>query len=498
MKKVLKWLGIGAGAIVLLIIIASVIVMLIVDEKMIAEQMEGALNRHVVIEDISVGIFSVVSGIEVNGVQISNFKTPKQLEALKDKPVSKKDLFVGMKSFNFKVQFMPLLSGKFVLNALTLNEPVINVTKYKSGKFNFSDLMKPAPPAEEPVEKEEPEKEEPKAEEKKAEPSGPVTADTLPISIEIGKIGMEKAQITYEDKGMGQTFKVYDLTTLIHSIDIDPSDLENHDSVKLKVTMGVKTIGTVKSGSVKSFDIGFDIEGDIIPFDKKTRVAEPEITLKAGLPYGTMTGLQIFENMKSVEALSKYCGKLDFLKKDIKWKDAYVDVWYKAGIVKLKNGKIPTEDYELAYAGQSNINKKTVNLDMDMILADKHKASIRSGIEDNVKKGISAAGKYGKYIKADKVTDTAMKRIVNEEGRVYLKYRVTGKMSDPDTKLVKPELPTISGLLKDSMGDVKDMAVEKGKEVAQKAVDAGKDKAVDKGKEEAKKQTDKLKKKFGF
>ncbi len=485
MKKILKWLGIGIGAIFLLIIIASIVVMLIVDEKMIAEQMESALNRHVVIGDISVGILSVMSGIEVNDVQISNFKTPKQLKALKDKPVSKKDIFVGMKSFQFKVKFIPLLSGEFVLTALVLNEPVINVIKYKNEKFNFSDLLKPAPKAEKEEEIKEVKKEVSEG------PGKPFTADNLPISITIGKIGIEKGQLKYEDRKLGQTFQVYDLTTLIHSIDINPDDLENSDYVGLEVKMGVKTIGQVKSGGVKSFDIGFDITGDIIPFDKKTRIANPEIILKAGLPYGTMTGLQIFENMKSVESLSKYCGKLNFLKKDMKWKDAYVNVWYKNGTVKLTDGKIPTEDYVLTYAGTHNLNSKKVNMDMDMLVADKHQKSIRSGINSNVKKGIS--GKLKKYVKPEKITDIAMKRLVNKDGKVYLKYKVTGTTSKPNSKLVHPKLPSIKDLIKESAGDIKDVAKEKGKEVAKKAAEEGKKKATKKAK---KKLGKKLKKMF--
>ncbi len=500
MKKVLKWLGIVIGAIVALVIIASVVIMFIVDEKMIAEQMENVLHRHVTIENISVGIFSVVSGIEVNNVQISNFKTPKQLEALKDKPVPKADLFVGLKAFRFKLKFLPLLKMQFVLKEITLYEPVINVVKNKNGIFNFDDLTKPAPKKEEPAVKEVPKKEEKQvaAKEEKTEPAKPFTVDDIPVAITVGKIGIEKGQLKYEDKGLGQTFQVYDLTTLVHSIEIDPKQLDKKDHVGLKVQMGIKTIGEVKTGSVKSFDIGLDVNGDIIPFDKKTRRADPEVTLKAGLPYGTMSGLQIFEKMKSVEALSKYCGKLDFLKKDIKWKNAFVDVWYKSGTVKLKDGKIPTDDYELTYAGQTNINTKAVDLDLDMLLADKHKASIQKGIEANVKKGVAALPKVAKYIKPDKVTEIAMNRLVNKDGKVDLQYKVTGKMNDPDTKLVKPTLPSVTDLIKESTGDLKDAAMEKGKEAADKAVEKGKEKAAEKGKDEAKKQADKLKSKFKF
>ena len=254
--------------------------------------------------------------------------------------------------------------------------------------------------------------------------------------------------------------------------------------------MGIKTIGKIQSGSVKSFDIGFDIDGNIIPFDKKTRLLNPEINLKMGLPYGNMTGLQIFEKLKSVEQLAKYSGKFDFLKDDIKWKNAYVNVWYKNNIIKLKDGKIPTDDYLLTYEGMTNIKSKAINLDVEMVLAEKHGDSLKAGIRKNVDK--VNTGKLKKYVKPDKVTELAMKKLTNEEGKVDLQYKVTGSLTKPHSKLLKPKVPTITELLKESVGDIKDIAKE---EVKDKAKDAVKDAADPKS---VKKAKDSLKKKLKF
>jgi hypothetical protein len=241
----------------------------------------------------------------------------------------------------------------------------------------------------------------------------------------------------------------------------------------------------VQTGSVKSFDIGFAVNGKVIPFDLKTREANPEISVRVGLPYGTMTGLMIFEKIKSIDALTKYSGKLDFLKKDINWKNAMVNVWYKGGTAKLSDGRIKTDDFELNFAGMTNIHRKSIGLDVDMTLAEKHGDTIRSGIEKNVGKVIK--GKIKDYVKAEDVAKTAFKRLVNEEGRVYLKYRVSGTLSDPDTKLLHPKLPSLSDMVSEAAGGIKDIAKEKAK-------DAGK-KVADKAEKKLKK---KLMKKFKF
>jgi len=489
MKRVLKWLGGIIGVIILLIVIASIAVYVIVDKPFIEKQMRGALHRHATIGDISVGIFSVISGIEVKDVKISNFKTEKQLTALEGKPVPAGDLFVGLKAFKFKVQFLPLLQKQFVLKELTLYEPKINVIKNEKGVFNFDDLLVAKPmTAEEKAEAEKEAREEAKrlAEEAK-NPSKPLTVDDIPIAVNVGKIGIEKATITYEDKQFQQTFQIYDLTALVHSIDIDGKALDKKNQVKINVDMGIKTMGQMKTGTVQSFDILLSIKGSVKPFDVKTRRLDPEVTVKMGSPKGTLTGLQILEKAKDVEALSKYCGKLNFLGKDVRWKNGYMKVWYKAGTVKIDEGDIKTDDYQLSFKGKTNINTKAVDAELDMVLADKHGKSIRSGIEKNAKKAITGAA--GKYVTAEKVADLAMKPLQNKEGKVYLKYQVKGTMSDPKTNLVHPQLPSLGSLVKDAAGSVADAAVDKAKDVAADKAKA----AADKG---TKKATKKLKKKL--
>jgi len=479
MKKILKWVAIVIGSIFALIIIASIVLMLVVTKDMIAQQMEKALNRHVTIEKIDVSIFSVVSGIEVKGVAISNFKTPKQLEALKDKPVDKGDLFVGLDSFTFKLKFLPLLQGKFELRELLLTGPKINITRYQSGAFNFSDLMKPS-------------KEEKKVEEvKKEEPSKPLTADTLPISITIGKVGIERGTITFVDQSLQQTFQLYNLNALVHDIEIDPKDLAKKNQVKLKLDIGIKTIGKTSGGSVESFDIGLASRGTVKPFDLKTRILNPEIALKAGSPYGTMTGLQIFDAIKSNETLANYAGKFDFLSKDVKWKNGYVDIWYKGGLLKITNGKISTDDYAGNFKADVNFNTKAIYADIDMTLNEKHNKSIRSGIEKNASKLIK--GDIAKYVKSDKVAEKAFGYLTNKDGKVFLQFLITGTMDNPKTKLAAPKLPSLSDIIKDMAGDIADVAKEKAKEKAQEATQ----KVVDKGTKKAKdKATKKLKKLF--
>jgi len=458
MKGLFKWAGILLGVLVLLIIAASVVVMFLVDKEMIAGQMESVLNRHVTIDGIDIGLFSVVSGVEVVGVKISNYKTPEQLEALKGKPVAENDLFAGLKRLSLKLRFLPLLSGSVQVGEFMLYEPVIHVVKYKNGTFNFSDLLQP------------------EGEEKKAEkkPSEPLSADDLALSITLGKVGLEQGTVTYLDKNNNQTLQIYDLTMLAHSAHIDPSNLEARNQVQILFEAGVKPKGRLKSGAVKSFDIGLIAEGSVKPFDVKTRKLDPEVVLEVGSPNGTLSGVKILESVQSVRAIEQYTGKLSFLQDEVTWDKANVDVWYKAGNAKVSTGRITAEDFSLDFSGSTNIDTKAIDLDLGMELGEGPSQTLRDSIDKRMQRELK--GDVAKYVSSEQLTDLVMKRLTNEDGKVYLKYKVKGTTTSPRPTLVAPTVPPMQALMKEMGADVGEIAKEAARKEAEKAInDATKD-----------------------
>jgi hypothetical protein len=471
MKKILKWIGILAALLIVLLVVAGVVFMLVVDKEMIAGQMAPFLHRQVTLEEIQVGIFSVVSGIEVKGIRVSNYKTTEQLESLQGKPVPDKDLFAALKSLTLKLKFLPLLSGNAELSELVLYEPVVNVVRYRNGKFNFSDLLAPREPE---TKKEEPSPAKPKPaqEEKAAEPSSPITADILPVSVTLGKLGIEKGTILYADRKFNQAFQIYNLTFLAHSAEIDPAALETKNQVKIKFESGIKPTDKLKTGAVELFDIGLAANGWVKPFDVKTRLLDPEVSLELESPYGTLTGLRILKEIQSVRALEQFTGKLAFLKDDVQWKKAGVEAWYKAGTAKLSSGRIPTDDYTLDLAGALNTKTQAMDLDLGMELSEKENEVVRSSIEKNVSKQIS--GDVAKYVPPEKITDMVMKRLVNKNGKIFLVYKVTGTPKAPKPRLVSPELPALDQLVKEVAGDAVNIAAEAAKKEADKAIDKAK------------------------
>jgi hypothetical protein len=450
MKGLFKWAGILMGILVILIIAASVAVMFLVDEEMIAGQMESALNRHVTIDGMDIGLFSVVSGVEVTGVKISNYKNPGQLEALRGKPVAENDLFAGLKRLSLKLRFLPLLSGSVQVGEFVLYEPVIHVVKYKNGTFNFSDLLQ----------------EESKEEEKS---SGPLSADDLPLSIALGKIGLEKGTVTYLDERLNQALQIYDLTLLAHSAEIDPSNLEARNQVKILFEAGVKPKDRWKSGAVKYFDIGLAAEGSVKPFDVKTRKLDPEVSLEVGSPKGVLSGVKILESIQSVKAIEQYTGELSFLGDEVMWEEADMDLWYKAGNAKVSSGRITAKDYSLDFSGSTNMDTKAIDLDLAMELGEEPSQTLRDSIDKRMQRELK--GDVAKYVSSEQLTDLVMKRLTNEAGNVYLKYKVKGTTTSPRPTLLEPAVPPLQALMQEMGADVAGIAKEAAKKEAQKAID---------------------------
>lgn len=446
-KTILKILGGIVGGFIILIIAASIAIGFVVNEGLIEDQMKKALNRHVQIEDVSVGLFAFVSGIKVEGVKISNFKTEKQLEILKGKPVAANDVFVSTESIRLKFKFLPLLKKNFELKELVLYSPTVNVSRSAAGYFNFDDLTRPK--------KLTPEEQAELAKEA-AEPSKPFTADTIPIALSVGEVGVRDGVVNYYDGRFNQRFQVYKLKAVVKNIKIDPNDLENKNDAKIEIYMGVKTVGPMRTGSVQSFDITFDVSGNAKPFDVKTKKLDPEISLHAGSPEGEITGLQIFNSIAGNGILNRYLGnQLSFLKGKQSWKGsrlAYVDLWYKGSVAKLTNGNLKLKECRLLFDGSTNTASKALNVNLELELLKSRNNAIKVGIRKQIESGLKQLG-VDKYAKADNITEAAMKPLLNKNGMVYLKFRVAGTTAAPTTQLTHPQLGSIDSLIKAVAGD---------------------------------------------
>jgi hypothetical protein len=450
-KKTLITIGSLIAAILVLVIIAGIIIMIKVDKTFIASQMSETLNRQVYIEKIDVSIFSIVSGIEIKKVAISNFKTPRELAALQGKPVPANDLFTGMEALRFKIRFLPLLKKQFDLKELVLYSPIINLAKSKQGVLNCDDLIKPK---KQPADKTDLEK---KKKEEVKQPSKPLSADDIPIAITVGEIGVKNGTINYYNGECDQKFQVYKLTTLAYDINIDPKELEKKDDIKLKLAMGIKTVGALKTGSVQNFDITLDAIGKVIPFDVKTRQLDPEVILHIAIPDGEITGLQIFNSVAAIPLLGDYLGQyISFLKGKQQWKDSKetgVDVRYKANKAELSNGRLDLKEAKLLFDGAVNTDSKALDMNLDMAMKKEINEGVKSALANKIEAAIKSP-EVRKYADSNKLAEAAIEPLLNKDGLIDLRLKVGGTTKKTDTKLVQPQLDSLSTIVTKAAGSV--------------------------------------------
>lgn len=85
---------------------------------------EKSLHRNVDFGEIKIGLFS---GISVADLQVMQKKGDEE--------------FFSVKAVELHYQFLPLLTGKVVVDQILLDQPKISVTRLPDGQFNFSDLL---------------------------------------------------------------------------------------------------------------------------------------------------------------------------------------------------------------------------------------------------------------------------------------------------------------------------------------------------------------------
>lgn len=150
--------------------VATVVHFYVTDERVravVVPQAEKALGRTVTIGAIKIGL---LSGITIEDLAV------KELDNQVD--------FIKADTFVLSYDLMPLLQKKFVINEIRLNEPFINITRDKSGKFNFNSLallkkVSSSPP--------------------KKTGSSSATPASLPVSLTIEKIKIVKATLVVTD-----------------------------------------------------------------------------------------------------------------------------------------------------------------------------------------------------------------------------------------------------------------------------------------------------------
>jgi AsmA protein len=198
--KVIKWLFIGVGGLIVLMILTLLIVPMFVDigkykpeiEKRVAE----ATGRPFTLGgDLELSLFPW-AGLSFSDLHLGN-----------PPGFTEKD-FVSVDSFEVRVKLIPLLSKDIQVRRFILEGPRIVLEKNKDGRGNWEGLGKPS---EKVAQKETPEKV------SEGEPSG-----GLPIeSLTVGECAVKNGSLLWIDQGKGERKEIKDLLLRLEDVSFD-------------------------------------------------------------------------------------------------------------------------------------------------------------------------------------------------------------------------------------------------------------------------------------
>lgn len=443
MKKILIGISFILGLLLAVLITGLLSISSIVTPDFIVKQVESSLNVRADLKKVNINLFSVFSSVELEGLSLHNRDSFADNAVLLAERTGSTSPTLSVKKVDLKLNFLAILRRNFELKNFTLVEPAVTVILKDNGN-NLSHLFrkpklvegKPNPSLEE--------KEEPQAEETSDKP---FSIKTLPISTNIGKVGIENGTIDIFVQKTLQKVSLKNVKLLLTDIDINPEDLEKHNSIRLTANVNLSVLN---SGGQETALFKIISNGLIVPFVPATGLVNPSVNYHLTLQKGSyLDGLSILDALSgNLPALANAGIKLEGLsKKADLMKDVELDINYMSGKVTfLSPVAFPTPNFDLTLEKGSWIHINT------------NEHSFTGGILASKIESEKAISKIDiaikEKLKLENPTEARNKilgKLVKED-RMYLPFTSSGNIKSPSVQL-QIELPSILDLAKNAIGD---------------------------------------------
>jgi len=202
MGKAIKWLLIGVGGIVVLIVVALLLIPFFVDVEQYKPQIEKQVSDFTG-RPFTLGGKLALSLFPWAGLHLSDLH-------LGNPPGFEEKDFVSVKSFEVRVKLLPLISKDIQVKRFIMEEPRIVLEKGKEGRGNWEGIGKPS----EAVSGEAPQKEEKPAAEK---PMG-----SLPIkALAVHEFKITNGHVLWIDSVKGERKEISELSLQLEDVSLE-------------------------------------------------------------------------------------------------------------------------------------------------------------------------------------------------------------------------------------------------------------------------------------
>ncbi len=186
MKKILKYILLALGGIVLVLAAAGAYILATFDpnayKPQIIKAVKDSKQRDLRLDgDIRLSVFPSIA-VSLSKISLSEHRSEREFAAIDNARVS--------------LKLLPLLSKHAVVDEVALSGVQVTLIKHKDGTLNIDDLVAPAAAPEE---------------KKAAEPAKPA-AGAPPVAFDIASVSVDKTTLSYRDEASGAQYSVKDLS----------------------------------------------------------------------------------------------------------------------------------------------------------------------------------------------------------------------------------------------------------------------------------------------
>jgi AsmA protein len=202
MKKVLKWLATVAGALIVLIIAALLIIPMFIDVQKYKPEIESQVKKATG-RPFSIGGELHLSLFPWAGVSISDLR-------LGNAPGFKEKDFLSVKFFDVRVKLVPLLFKDIQVQRFVVDGPRVILEKNREGRGNWEGIGKPSGTAG------------PKPSEIKTKSAREESDVELPFkALTVGECAINNGTILYHDDAIGAKREITDMSFRLMGVSLD-------------------------------------------------------------------------------------------------------------------------------------------------------------------------------------------------------------------------------------------------------------------------------------
>lgn len=305
----LKRLVIGlALSLVLIPVIGWIILTLSVkkfsDPDFLVAQIEQSLNCRAEIKAAELDLYGKPASLSLTGIAFG----PRDEFVTDGVPQSERPPLnpsVSVDYVHLQLETMPLFSQQLVVRNLEIERPQLDLRIYEDGTTSLDELLAdvrgkkdssaPKPEGEQPA----PSK------------SKKFTADDLGLSAVADRFAIDDMTIYATIEKSKITIQIYDVDLIATNIDVDPSDLEHHNSIELDYNATIAADSFAQN--FRFIDMVIDGKGTLRPFELDTRELHPFLDTQVTVAKDSyIDGLVVLDELEgAVRELEKFGVKFE-------------------------------------------------------------------------------------------------------------------------------------------------------------------------------------------